>query len=541
MVATVIAAGVVAPAGASAETLLGSTLSDHYEGTTFGGEKVTVYQVGAPSETVAAPGPGTITSWSVRSGDMNAKYELRVIRPAAGGTYIAAGTSTPFTVPDAEDKVRGPFATHLPIKAGDRIALDVLSGLGAPVHLTLEPDELNYLQDPYVEGESKLPVLLPPLSATQELLLAATFVPGGPASTSPPTISGEAREGSTLTGSEGGWEGATSFTYQWLRCATATATNCVLVPGATGPSYTLVHADIGSMMRLRVTAMSPLGSATAESAPTATVLPILLKARFSQNPDPTCTGISTEFNASGSTTPDPPLRYEFLLDPTLNPEIAFKYSQAELEAEGVTGGEPELLASGASPIASYTFSWAESETHPGEYFRELYKIGAYPVLVTLVISDASGATTVSSRIVDNAQGGGFFPSASRNTCPHFRLPPGFLGRPTRISVISNSITARINCATTFRCEGAVSIFAAIRLGTAAGSAPHTRRGPLVIAANPFFTIRGHHSVTVRARLTSAGRALLKRGKKVKAILQVTTLKSRVATSSSSYPVTLRGK
>lgn len=148
--AAVLIAGLTSATCASAATTLGSTLGDGYEAT-FGGPAITVYQEAGDGESLSAPSGGAITAWSVRSGDVNAKYELRVLRPTGGGQFTAVGTSSPQTVPDAEDKVRGPFAVSLPVKAGDRIALDVISGLGAPINNTLAPieDELNYIGDPF--------------------------------------------------------------------------------------------------------------------------------------------------------------------------------------------------------------------------------------------------------------------------------------------------------------------------------------------------------------------------------------------------------
>ena len=157
-------------AGATADTTLGSNLEDGYEAAFGGTTGITVYQEAAPSEVISAPAGGTITSWSVRSGDLNAKYELRVLHPV-GNEFTAAGTSAPQTVPDSEDKVRGPYSVSLSVTAGDRIALYVVKGLGAPINNTLSPlaDELNYLQDPFSDGSTKAPALTPPLGGTQEL------------------------------------------------------------------------------------------------------------------------------------------------------------------------------------------------------------------------------------------------------------------------------------------------------------------------------------------------------------------------------------
>jgi hypothetical protein len=103
---------------------------------------------------------------------------------------------------------------------------------------------------------------------------AATAVvppPPAPINTAMPTITGSAQQGRVLTGHTGAWTNEpTSYSYQWLRCDTE-GSNCASI-AATAPTYTLVSADVGSTLRLAVTASNAGGSsAAANSAQTAVV------------------------------------------------------------------------------------------------------------------------------------------------------------------------------------------------------------------------------------------------------------------------------
>jgi hypothetical protein len=101
-------------------------------------------------------------------------------------------------------------------------------------------------------------------------LATAVVAAAPPANTTVPTISGSAQTGQTLTATSGTWTGTTPLTYayQWLRCDTGGA-NCASISGATGSSYTVVSADVGSTLRASVTASNAAGNATAQSAATA--------------------------------------------------------------------------------------------------------------------------------------------------------------------------------------------------------------------------------------------------------------------------------
>ena len=89
-----------------------------------------------------------------------------------------------------------------------------------------------------------------------------------PSNTSLPSISGSARDGSILTASNGSWSGSpTSFAYQWLRCDSAGG-NCSPIGGANSRMYTLQTADVGSRIRVQVTATNKDGSGQATSRPT---------------------------------------------------------------------------------------------------------------------------------------------------------------------------------------------------------------------------------------------------------------------------------
>jgi hypothetical protein len=98
-----------------------------------------------------------------------------------------------------------------------------------------------------------------------------------PKNTAEPRISGSSTEGSTLTATSGTWSGTApiTFAYQWVRCPASggksDGSNCATIGGASTSAYVLASADVGSRIRVRVTASNSEGSATVASNATAAI------------------------------------------------------------------------------------------------------------------------------------------------------------------------------------------------------------------------------------------------------------------------------
>jgi alpha-tubulin suppressor-like RCC1 family protein len=106
-------------------------------------------------------------------------------------------------------------------------------------------------------------------SATSSQTAVVVGLP--PANTSLPTISGTTTQGQTLTASNGSWSNSpTSYTYQWRRC-NSSGNGCADISGASSSSYVPQAADVGSTIRVVVTATNAYGSASATSNQTAIV------------------------------------------------------------------------------------------------------------------------------------------------------------------------------------------------------------------------------------------------------------------------------
>jgi RHS repeat-associated protein len=99
------------------------------------------------------------------------------------------------------------------------------------------------------------------------------WVPAGkPANMQLPSISGQLRNGETLTAGAGTWAASPvpTYTYQWQRC-NASGGECANISGATSATHVLVTADLGDTLRVAVTATNSAGNATATSATTEAV------------------------------------------------------------------------------------------------------------------------------------------------------------------------------------------------------------------------------------------------------------------------------
>lgn len=119
---------------ASAAVTIGSDLSAS-DGPVSCGTSCTGVQVAIPGRTTASPISGVVVRWRV--GDGAGQLTFRVARPATDtypgeNSHIGAGSSTPVTVTTPPSSGSGPpaittFPTRLPIRAGDRIGVDIAS------------------------------------------------------------------------------------------------------------------------------------------------------------------------------------------------------------------------------------------------------------------------------------------------------------------------------------------------------------------------------------------------------------------------------
>jgi hypothetical protein len=124
------------------------------------------------------------------------------------------------------------------------------------------------------------------IAAISAVTAATAVAASAPTSRLAPTIEGKLTVGSTLTASNGLWNGSpTSFGYQWLRCG-AGGMNCSRIGGATSKTYTTTKSDVGHALVVLVTAKNSAGSSeptnskptdpiTTATAPTVSTAPTI--------------------------------------------------------------------------------------------------------------------------------------------------------------------------------------------------------------------------------------------------------------------------
>jgi hypothetical protein len=347
-----------------------------------------------------------------------------------------------------------------------------------------------------------------------------------------PVVSGPPHESDTLSTTNGVWSGSpTDYQYQWLRCATPTGDSCIVIAGAVMSTYTLVHADVGSTMRARVRAQNAVGtSLPADSAPTAPVTPLVLTARFTITPSPTCTGVKVTFDASATETPNPPIeRYRFTEEAgsTYDPLIAFH----------TPSPAPWVVADGTNPraseVPSYDIRWDDPfPLLPS--FAGLWQATARTI--TLTVRDRAGASASSTQVLFfNFSGGAELSNESRANCPPVAKGVGgdLVLHDVKIKVTNKALAARIRCPTVADCAGTLQLYRAFSRNRG-----HVK--PVLIGSSTF-TITGHRTATIAAKLTAVGRSLLRHNKPLVAIERLTIIRPTGRTITQSLRMTLIGK
>ena len=158
-------------------------------------------------------------------------------------------------------------------------------------------------------------------TATAMSAAVGPVAPAAPVAIAAPVISGDSVVGSTLTASSGTWsDPAAALSYSWRRCDDTG--NCTPIDGATATTYTLTSGDVGSSIRIRVTAANAGGQNTATSSATAQVGPAPTPAPS----DTTLPSISGDAIVGSTLTADP--------GSWTDPSAAFSYAWQRCDASG---------------------------------------------------------------------------------------------------------------------------------------------------------------------------------------------------------------
>src|SRR6266508_5871514 len=276
--AAAVALGAVTLSGASADATISQTVvasADAYvssrESSANLGAEPELRIDSAPNENSAARVARSYVRFDIPvSWEPIARATLRVYATNGdhGGFTVGRVADTwdeqTITWSNAPPQSAGPTIASGPFAAGDWVSVDVtplVTGSGstsfALIGSTPSPMALGSRE----QGQTVAPRL------SIETLATA------PVNQALPTISGTPQEGKPLSAAAGTWSGTApiSYAYQWQRCDAAGG-GCVQLPSATTTTYTPTGAEVGSTLRVVVTASNSAGSSGAGSEPTPLVV-----------------------------------------------------------------------------------------------------------------------------------------------------------------------------------------------------------------------------------------------------------------------------
>jgi hypothetical protein len=156
-------------------------------------------------------------------------------------------------------------------------ACHVNSGVVPVVHVTVNGGVTDYLDDHQILNSDGADLASCPGDVSEQTLFKTVSAGAQPAAAPvndlEPSITGTAVQGRVLSGFAGGWNASPppAISLQWTRCDSAGG-NCSTLSGATGATYRPVAADVGSTLRLLVTASNATGRLAVSSRPTVAIL-----------------------------------------------------------------------------------------------------------------------------------------------------------------------------------------------------------------------------------------------------------------------------
>jgi hypothetical protein len=288
-----------APAALAATTSIGeSSLTPGFAPPVVSaGQDIPVFQGAAGAGYVArSPVSGTITSWSFLSAGIatGKHFLLRVLEPVGteAKTWRAASASAEVAVGSATgvDAVNGPFATSLPVAAGDAIALQPTDNTSVPTEEgAAGVDGIRYFLAPFADGatapltpgsEANNGQLVPVQATVTYTTPGESPVPGptppitAPVNLAPPSVSGSTqgtvRAGQTLQCVAGSWSGSPTVAIGWFSQAPTPGHPPQLSgvrPLGHGPTLKLPSLPPGRQLYCQATASAGGTSSTATSAP----------------------------------------------------------------------------------------------------------------------------------------------------------------------------------------------------------------------------------------------------------------------------------
>jgi hypothetical protein len=215
------------------------------------------------------------------SGVVIVRYSLPVIPSNTGAPAISGTAATGSTLTTSNGSWTGPPTSYVYQWKRSATSTGVYADIATATSSSYVVSELDigYFIKVSVTGTNGLG------SASATSAATTAVVDIAPTNTALPVISGTARNGATLTTTNGSWTSSPStFAYQWKRASTAGGTYNNIT-SATGPTYVADESDIGSFIKVSVIATNGIGSSSAvlseattvvvDIAPTNTALPVI--------------------------------------------------------------------------------------------------------------------------------------------------------------------------------------------------------------------------------------------------------------------------